>query len=232
LLNPRYALLTLKPFPPDEALKAVYTYGKLFQTDLTEESALAIRALARNHPYYISCLIRSNLADKDLSTPEGVEAVLNYEVLHKRGRINTHWMEYIQEAFRRTNGKTAQALVLYLSKERHVEKTRPEILSYLKKVGIEIDDDELNKRLELLTKSDIIAEGTSSFQFRGIPDDLFNQVVQKRFAYEIENLNNEETAADINRQNRETLAAIPREAFLQNKGLFLEFMKNRSAHTD
>jgi hypothetical protein len=41
-------------------------------------------------------------------------------------------MEYIESAFLRTNGKIAKALVLFLSKERHAEKTRPEILAYLK----------------------------------------------------------------------------------------------------
>ncbi|MCP4157752.1 MAG: hypothetical protein GY757_59130, partial [bacterium] len=133
-------------------------------------------------------------------------------------------MEYIESAFARTNGKIAKALVLFLSKERHVEKTRLEISAYLKTKGIEMEDEELDKRLRLLVKSDIIAEGSSAFQYRGIPDDLLNHVVQTRYEYEIENIKNEETAADIARQNREKRESVSQAIIEQNKGGFLEYM--------
>ncbi|MCP4155819.1 MAG: hypothetical protein GY757_49295, partial [bacterium] len=219
LLNPRYTILILEPFPDNEALQAVYNYGKLMGADLTEESALAVQALSRNHPFYISCLIRSNMPNKDLTTAKGIETILNYETTNKRqGEIYIHWMEYIESAFAGTNGKIAKALVLFLSKERHVEKTRPEILAYLKTKDIEMEDEELDKRLRLLVKGDIIAEGSSAFQYQGIPDDLLNHVVQTRYEYEIENIKNEETAADIARQNREKRESVSQAIIDQNKG--------------
>jgi hypothetical protein len=64
-------------------------------------------------------------------------------------------------------------------------------------------------------------------KYCGIPDDLFNQVVQTRFEYEIENIKNEDTAADIKRQNKEQQESVSQELIARNKGYFLEYMITR-----
>ena len=226
-LNPRFSIVRLNPYPDHEALECVYNYAELFNVNLTEESALAIQAISRNHPWYISTIIRSLCPNKDLSTVEGVEAVLHHEVNNKDAEINGHWTEYLNYAFERTNGKRARAIILFLSSDRYQEKTRTEIQAYLKRKGLDLDDRDLEQKLKLLTNSDIIEEGSTAFHYKGVQDDIFDQVVQVLYAFEIESIKLEETHLKIHQGNQKKISSIDTGLFQQNKGIFLEFMMIR-----
>ncbi len=226
-VNPRFTQIHLGPLTDEEALEAVYTYSDLHQIEISEASALAVQRLSRNHPYYIASIIRSNQPHLDLTNEAGVESALNYETLAHPGEIFGHWGEYIDYAFDQTNGGVAKAIVLFLSMNREVEKTRTEIRDYLQSKGFMLDDEELEKRLRLLEGSDIIREGSTAFRYQGIPDDVFSQVFEVLFAEEIEHLRREVTLANIKKQNRLRMQSTDTEIYQRNKGHFLEFMMIR-----
>jgi hypothetical protein len=87
--------------------------------------------------------------------------------------------------------------VLYLAKYGGQERTREQILKDLK---LEMSDGELEERLRKLVKADILAQGKSNFDYKGLGDKIFEIVFRRIYEKEIERVGNEEIEADIKRQ--------------------------------
>ncbi|MCK5523071.1 MAG: hypothetical protein KAI83_08055, partial [Thiomargarita sp.] len=64
----------------EEGLQAVYKYAEYWQEDITNETALMINQLCQSDPFFISCVIQSECSNKDLTLPDGVVEVVNYEI--------------------------------------------------------------------------------------------------------------------------------------------------------
>ena len=86
----------------------------------------------------------------------------------------------------------------------------------MKKKKLPLEDEELDKRLKLLSRSDIIDAGSTAFHYKGIPDDLFNQVVQVLYAHEIENIKLKDTYGKIHEENRVKTTTFETKFFQHN----------------
>jgi hypothetical protein len=91
-------------------------------------------------------------------------------------------MEYVSSAFHRVNDKNAKRIVLYLCKHRNREVTRAELL---KELTPDIDDTQLERKLEALVKADIITRGRTNFDYRGVGDNIFDKVFRGVYEKEI-----------------------------------------------
>jgi hypothetical protein len=91
-------------------------------------------------------------------------------------------MEYVSSAFKKVNGKNAKKIVLYLCQHRDREVTRSELLE---KLSLDLDDAELEEKLEALVKGDIINQGASNFRYRGVSDNIFDKVFRGVYEEEI-----------------------------------------------
>ncbi|MCP4154875.1 MAG: hypothetical protein GY757_44545, partial [bacterium] len=120
--------------------------------------------------------------NKDLTTLKGLKETLEFETLNDNGKIKSTWMEYISSAFNKVNGKNAKNIVLYLSKNRDREVTRKELLEALK---LDISDVELETKLKSLVKADIIKQGQTNFDYRGVRDNIFDKVFRGVYEKEI-----------------------------------------------
>jgi hypothetical protein len=92
-------------------------------------------------------------------------------------------MEYVAYAFHTINDRNAKKIVLYLCKNRDREVTRKELIE---KVVPDMDDYELEKKLKALVYSDIIEQGATNFDYRGVPDNIFDKVFRGVYQKEIE----------------------------------------------
>ena len=72
--------------------------------------------------------------------------------------------------------------MLHLSKHRDREWTRRELLDELK---LEMSDGELEKKLKALVKADIIQQGQTNFDYRGVGDNIFDKVFRGVYEKEI-----------------------------------------------
>jgi hypothetical protein len=70
----------------------------------------------------------------------------------------------------------------FLSKYRDREFTRKELLEELK---LEMTDSELEKKLKALVKVDIINQGRTNFDYRGVGDNIFDKVFRGVYEKEI-----------------------------------------------
>jgi hypothetical protein len=182
MLPTRFYYEFLENMPRDEAIEMVYKFSGYFDVPVTQETAYLMTEIAEGSPFYISSLIRSRYRAKDLTTVKGLTDTLEFETLDNRGNIKTTWMEYIISAFKKVNGKNAKNIVLYLCQNRHREVTRQELLE---KLPLDWDDTKLEEKLEALIRGDIITQGTTHFDYRGVQDNIFDKVFRGVYEKEI-----------------------------------------------
>ena len=182
MLPTRFRYEYLENMPENEALEMVYKFSRFFDVPVTEETAYLIVKLAEGSPFYISSIIRSSYRSKELTTVKGLTDTLEFETLNNRGTIKSTWMEYVSSAFKKVNGKNAKKIVLYLCQHRAREVTRSELLE---KLPLDIDDAELEEKLDALVKGDIIKQGASKFRYCGVNDNIFDKVFRGVYEEEI-----------------------------------------------
>ncbi len=182
MLPTRFDYNYLKNMPEDEAVEMVFKYSRFFDVPVTEETAYLIAELAEGSPFYISSIFRSTFEGKDLAAVKGLTETLEFETLNSQGKIKSTWMEYVSAAFKKVNGKNAKTIVLYLCQHRDREITRRELLE---KLPLDMDDSELEEKLDALVKADIIKQGASKFRYRGVSDNIFDKVFRGVYEEEI-----------------------------------------------
>jgi hypothetical protein len=182
MLPTRFRYEYLENMPEDEAVEMVYKFSSFFDVPITDETAYLMFKQSEGSPFYISSLIRSRFRDKDLTTVNGLTDTLEFETLDRRGNIKATWMEYVSSAFKKVNGKNAKQIVLYLCQHRDREVTRAELLE---KLPLDMDDAELEEKLEALVKGDIISQGQTHFDYRGVQDNIFDKVFRGVYEKEI-----------------------------------------------
>jgi hypothetical protein len=182
MLPARFKYEYLENMPQDEAIELVYKYSRFFEVPVVEETVYLVSQLSEGSPFYISSIIRSRYEDKDLATVEGLTKTLEFETLNDRGSIKATWMEYVSSAFKQVNGKNAKRIVLYLCQHRDREVTRRELLE---KLALDMEDTELEDKLKALVKADIIKQGQTNFDYRGVQDNIFDKVFRGVYEKEI-----------------------------------------------
>jgi hypothetical protein len=183
MLPARFKYEYLENMPENEAVEMVYKYSRYFEFPVTEETTYLMVKLAEGSPFYISSIIRSSSRNKDLTTVKGLTETLEFETLKDRGAIKSTWMEYVKSAFSKVNGPNAKKIVLYLCQHREREVTRKELLE---KLPLDIDDAELEEKLEALVRADIIKQGQTNFDYQGVQDNIFDKVFRGVYQKEIE----------------------------------------------
>jgi hypothetical protein len=182
MLPARFRNKFLKNMPENEASELLYKYSRFFNVPVTEETAYLLIGLTEGNPFYISAVIRSDCPGKDLITLDGLTRTLEFETLDDQGAIKTSWMEYISGAFPQINDRNAKNIVLYLSQHRDQELTRQDLM---KALNLKMTDGELEKKLKALVKADIISQGQTNYDYRGVGDNIFDKVFRGVYEKEI-----------------------------------------------
>jgi hypothetical protein len=223
LLPTRFYYEFLENMPRDEAVEMIYKFSRYFDVPVTQETAYLLTEIAEGSPFYISSLIRSRYRAKDLTTANGLIDTLEFETLDKRGNIKTTWMEYITSAFNKVNGKNAKNIVLYLCQHRDREVTRQELLE---KLPLDWDDTKLEEKLEALVRGDIITQGPTHFDYRGVQDKIFDKVFRGVYEKEIREFDvgmiRKEYSAELQKLEKQYNRLLGK--YNNQKGLFVEYL--------
>lgn len=219
----RFAFIFLKNMPEEEAVEMVYKYSSFFNIPVTEESAYLLAQLCEGSPFYISSIFRSSNKLVDLTTLDGLTTALEYETLGEHGRIKATWMEYVASAFPRIDDRNAKHIVLYLCQNKDREVTRKELLE---KLSLDMTDGELEKKLKALVRADIISQGQTNFDYRGVNDNIFDKVFRGVYEKEIRDF----TPAVIGKEYREAFEKLQKKfnrlqgIHNYHKGHFAEYL--------
>ena len=223
MLPNRFKYEYLENMPEDEAVEMVYKYSRFFEVPITEETAYLMIRISEGSPFYTSSILRSRYKHKNLTTVQGLTDTLEFETLDNRGNIKATWMEYVSYAFNRVNGKNAKTIVLYLCRHRDREVTRAELLE---KLSLDIDDVELEKRLKALVMADIINQGQTNFDYRGVQDNIFDKIFRGVYEKEIREFDvrviKKEYSEEFEKLKKQYDSLLGKHNY--QKGLFLEYV--------
>jgi hypothetical protein len=223
LLPARFRYKLIKNMPQDEASELLYKYSRFFDVPVTEETAFSLVRITEGNPFYISAVIRSDYPDKDLTTIDGLTGTLEFETLDDQGLIKLSWMEYMARAFPEINDQNAKNIVLHLSKYRDREWTRDELREAL---NLEMTDGELEKKLKALVKADIINQGQSNFDYRGVRESIFDKVFRGIYEKEIRKFDpkviREEYNAELKKERKRYKRLLGKYSY--QKGYHAEFL--------
>jgi hypothetical protein len=104
----------------------------------------------------------------------------------------------------------AKNIVLHLSKHRDRELTRQELLYELE---LEMTDEELEKKLKSLVKADIIQQGQTNYDYRGVGDNIFDKVFRGVYEKEIREFDvkviKKEYSEELDRIKKQSLISSP-----------------------
>lgn len=222
MLPSRFQHWFLENIPEDEAIEMVYKYAQVLNIPVTEDVAYAVAQMSEGNPFYISGIFLSKCSEKDLTTPDGLVRILDFETLDGQGNIRGVWMEYLSKVFHKVNERHAKRIVLYLCQHREREVTREELMTTLQ---LEMTDFELEQKLYALVKSDIIQQGRSNFDYRSVQDNIFDKVFRGVYQKEIEQFQPQEITNEYKalytqaRKDYQELLG----RYNQTKGMFAEF---------
>ena len=185
----RFQLDFLEPLPEDEAVEMVFKYALLENVPVTESTAYLIAHVCEGNPAYISALMRSRCPQKDLSTTAGVLRTLEFETLDERGNIKNTWKEYLQSALPRINATHAKQIILYLCRRKDQQILRRDLLQHLQ---LPMTEEELERKMEMLIRADIVQRGRSNARYQAVQDNIFDKVFRGMYAEDIETFDPQE----------------------------------------
>ncbi len=206
---------------PEEGQQAVYKYAEFLNVPITNETAVLINRLCMSDPYFISCVMKGPYAAKDLVAEDGVVDAVNYEITDRNSRLSKTWNEYIQLTLLKIDDRHAKNMLLFLNQHPERYWSTHEIK---KELGLDLDPDEIKRKLILLTEADVIEWGSSDIQFRGLQDGTLNLIIRNRFEEEIRGF-----VPDVKQEFQEKIRQLEKEKrSLQGKlnhlsGQFAEF---------
>jgi len=166
-----------------EGLQAVYKYADFYQEKITNETAIQINELCMADPFFIYCVIQSEYEEKELMTQEGVINTVNYEISDNKAEMFLTWREYLVKILNQVNNRNAKNLLLYLNKHADRYWTPQKLKDEL---HLDLEIDQIQKELIILSEIDVIDRGTSYIDFRGLQDGTLNLVLRRCFEKEIE----------------------------------------------
>ena len=223
MLPNRFKYEYLENMPEDEAVEMVFKYSRFFEVPITEETAYLMTQISEGSPFYTSSILRSRYKHKNLTTVHGLTDTLEFETLDNRGNIKATWMEYVSYAFNQVNGKNAKTILLYLCRHRDREVTRAELLE---KLSLDLDDAELEKKLKALVMADIINQGQTNFDYRGVQDNIFDKVFRGVYEKEIREFDvrviKKEYSEEFEKLKKQYNGLLGK--YNYQKGLFVEYL--------
>ncbi len=166
----------------DEGLQAVYQYAEFYGEEITNETAIQINELCMADPFFIYCVIQSEYDEKELTTPDGVVATVNYEISDNKAEMFLTWGEYLDKILEQVNNRNAKNLLLYLNKHADRYWTPQELKE---KLHLDLEVNEIQKELVILSKIDVIERGSAYIDFKGLQDGTLNLVLRRCFEKEI-----------------------------------------------
>lgn len=166
----------------EEGLQAVYKYAEVYDVPITNETAVQINRLCMSDPFFISCVIKSDYENKDLTGEEGVINTVNYELSDENAEMFKTWTEYIEMAVKRINNTNAKNILLCMSKHADREWTPKELK---KELNLDISPNEIHELLEILAQADVIDRTVSDIRYQGLQDGVINLILRNRFEEEI-----------------------------------------------
>jgi len=172
----------ISPYLTKEAgLQAVYKYADNYNQPITNQTADQINELCMADPFFIYCVIK-NCKENALLTSKGVIDTVHNELTGRHSRMSGTWAEYINKTVKKINDEYAKDILLHLCKHNDRTWTPNDLKNEL---NIDLSTKKIHVRLEQMLDADLIEDGGSDIDYKGLTDGTLYLVLRNRFEKEI-----------------------------------------------
>ena len=170
------------------AVELVLKFAQRRNLDISLNLAYTISRLVDGHPYYIWCLFNSEHIESDLTTEEGIQETLTFEVENREGYINDFWQRSFLQNIETFDSPYAKEIILYLTQYPDREVYVEQICQDL---GLPISTQEATQLLRQLIWCDLARQRSRGF-YGGLSDPMLARVLRIEYGWEIEQLMRDE----------------------------------------
>ncbi len=184
----RFKLDYLEPFEENHTVEYVSKLAHISRLNFSDEVTSAIHALTGGNPFYIKCLLDSDaLADNNLSTPERLLEVYEYEISQKNGSLRDFWDTHFSVYGDKLNLEDTVAKAMYfLSIHPGQDIGTHEIAAVIGE-----NNAKTKKILQNLYDADLV-ERNSLWRYVGITDPVLADYIKRIYKEQIEGRSSEE----------------------------------------
>ncbi len=165
----------------EEGLESVYRYADYFGEPITNESALLINSMTGADPYFISCVMKNDSGEFDLTTRQGVEGAVQYETIGPSAEMAGGWRTYFEKTLKQINQVNAKKILLFLTKNNQEEFIPKQIKERLK---LDISQAEILRQLEIMREADLIQARREFLRYFGLRDGTFSHFLRQWFSHQ------------------------------------------------
>jgi hypothetical protein len=210
----RFGKTRIGPLTPEAGMELALRLARHYDLPLTARLAYEVSRLAGGHPYYIERALLSAAPDKDLTTPEGLAAVFDYEV--REGRIRAFWSEHFEDTLEALGGEEARRLLFYVlqwERETPAEEQRQwggcEAARAAESLGLE--PEVAYALLRKLARADVLIEDPAHGLFHSFRDEILERCLRLEYEWQIRGLAQERMRALVQEELQQQVAELEQE---------------------
>ncbi|HHY47910.1 MAG TPA: restriction endonuclease [Firmicutes bacterium] len=182
-LGGRFGFKYLKPMAIEDGATLIKKLLRMRGSDITDELAIYLSSQVNGHPYYVYCCAESDCPDKDFTTKEGIDRVVEYEVT--RGKIFGFWETHFQENRKYINQdndiELGKKIIYYFTKYNNAPVDIEEIAGKLKVSKYAVEE-----KIEKLYQADLVYR--SDFKYYTFNDIMLMRYIQHRYENELKDV--------------------------------------------
>ncbi|MEM7531003.1 MAG: restriction endonuclease [Chloroflexota bacterium] len=183
----------IKRLPIYGAIQLVLKYAQRRRMNISLGMAYLMSRLVKGHPFYIWCLFHSEYEDLNLTTEDGIQKTLTFEVENRAGNINEFWRHHFNANMEGFNLPHARQMILYLTQYGEDEVRVEKLMNDLK---LPLTLPETNETLRQLVWCDLVRENGNEF-YGGLSDPQLAQMLKIEYSWEINELTRREAIAEV-----------------------------------
>jgi hypothetical protein len=188
VLARRFKLDYLEPFEENHTVEYVSKLASLNRLNFSDEVASTIHTLTGGNPFYIKCLLDSDsLKDNDLSTPERLLKVYEYEISQKKGSLRDFWDTHFAVYGEKLNSEDTVARAMYFLSIHPGEDIGTHEIAQ----AIGENNAKTRKILQNFYDADLV-ERNSLWRYVGITDPVLADYIKRVYKEQIEGQSSEE----------------------------------------
>lgn len=182
-LGGRFGFKYLKPLTIEDGAFLAKKLLAMRDLSISDELGIYLSSQVNGHPYYVYCCIVSDAPDKDFSTIEGIDRLVEYEVT--RGKIfgfwETHFTENRQHINQDNDQELGKKIIYYFTKYNNVPVEIDEIANRLKVSKIQVEE-----KIEKLYQADLVYR--SDFKYYTFNDIMLMRYIQHRYEKDLHDI--------------------------------------------
>ncbi len=189
VLARRFKLDYLEPFEKNHTVEYVSKLAQLNHLIISDEVTSTIQTLTGGNPFYIKCLLDSDrlLEDNNLSTPERLLKVYEYEISQKNGSLRDFWDTHFSVYGDKLNSEDTVARAMYFLSLHPGE----DIGTHEIAAAIGENKAKTKKILQNLYDADLV-ERNSLWRYVGITDPVLADYIKRVYKEQIEGQSSED----------------------------------------